>query len=375
MAEYSRRAHGTKQINSDPIYISLPFLPDFIQVWDLSRWAHPLQVNVPYIMWNKFMTPGDGLQIIDIQTLIPSSTFQFIGASAFGGITPVINGQALSYGPPVSIQAISKASQPVVTCVNPHGLETGDVVVLNGLIQSAGQGMQQIAGIPFTITYQGTHLFSINWNTNQSNYTALSGSPSGAYFRKVLNPYLYSPGDLFISNITLGSSTTISTTTYHKMYVGQEVAFRVPARWGTYQLNSSARKGIPGSPLYAVVTSITDTQNVVVNIDSSQFNAFNSNQPFASYSGQSFAQMVAVGDTNMGGDPLNTYSTNLYPSPPTGLPLDTSSVNGPAIEGSFVNFSKYGFLLGDAFAVSPGDYIYWEATQHDISMGVPLPVL
>jgi hypothetical protein len=230
--------------------------------------------------------------------------------------------------------------------------------------------MQQIAEIPFTITVVDANSFTIPWNTNQSNYTALSASPSGALVKKVLYPYLYQPGVTYISAITTGSTTTIDTTSAHNLVVGQEVAFRVPSNWGTTQLNSLPNVNIPGSPMYGYVIAVTDYNTVVVNINSSAYTAFNSNQTFAGFPGQQFAQMVAVGDVNTGGVQISAGS-QLYP-PPYITPIGTTrvnTINGPAIQGAYFNNTSQGFIIGSALAVAAqsGQTIYWRAILHDYS--------
>lgn len=165
---------------------------------------------------------------------------------------------------------------------------------------------------------------------------------------------------------------------YHNMVVGQQVAFRIPSVYGTTQLNSLPNNVVPGSPIYGYVQSITDNWTVVVNTNSTGYTAFNSNQPFANYPGLQFPQIVPVGDVNSGGWPYTGGS--LYPSPsfPTssgGVP----TINGPAIQGAFVNNTSQGFIIGAGNAVvattadtsshlvgASSDVIYWEAFLDDI---------
>ena len=81
--------------------------------------------------------------------------------------------------------------------------------------------------------------------------------------------------------------------------------------------------------------------------------------------GQSFPQVVAVGDVNSGGV---AYSGGaLYPSP---LVNGVSTINGPAISGAFVNNTSQGFIVGVGAAVSDasstlvganGNVFYWQA--------------
>ena len=371
MAEYSRVAKGSFTSTGAAKYINLPFVPDAIEMWNYSAAATPAQNGVPYAYWDVSM--GQGYGIINAFNATPVLTTDVITSNGFSTFSA---GLALQYGALIQISGITKASAAVVTTGSAHGYSSGDVVILQGLVQSATTGMQQIAGIPFTITVTGATTFTIPWNTNQSNYTAISGSPSGAYVKKVLYPFLYEPGVSYISAITTGTTTTIDTTSAHNLVVGQEVAFRVPSIYGTTQLNSLPNSTIPGSPIYGYVISVTDYNTVVVNINSTGYTAFNSNQPFLSYqSGMQFAQMVAVGDVNTGGVQISSGSA-LYP-PPYTVPIGTTrvnTINGPAIQGAFVNNTSAGFIIGAGVGATltsatlvgaNGNSIYWRAYLSD----------
>lgn len=378
MTEYSRMARGSFTSTGAAKVVNLPFQPDQVEMWNYSAYGTPANHGVPYAFWDSSMGQGFAVETVfatdaDVTPLIMTGdTVTSNGISTFSA------GQLLQYGPQLQISGITKASPAVVTTGSAHGLSSGDVVIMTGLYQSATTGMQQIAGIPFTVTVTGSTTFTVPFNTNQSNFTALSGSPSGAYVRKVLYPYLYFPGTSFISAITTGTTTTIDTTCAHNLVVGQEVAFRVPTSWGTYQLNSLPNTLIPGSPVYGYVVAVTDYNTVVVNVNSSSYTAFNSNQPFASFPGEFFPQMVAVGDVNSGGVQISSGSS-LYPAPYS-LPIGTtrvSTINGPAVLGSYVNNTSQGFVIGagagtnDASSVlvgANGDVIYWRAYLHDMNV-------
>lgn len=373
MAEYSRIAKGKFTSTGSAQVINLPFQPDAVEMWNYSSFATPANHGVPYAYWDVNM--GQGFAVEQVFNATPVLSTDIVTSN---GISTFAAGQLLQYGAQIQIASITKASPAVVTTGSAHGLKSGDVVILTGLNQSSTTGMQQIAGIPFTVTVTGATTFTIPWNTNQSNYTALAASPTGAYMRKVLYPYLYFPGVSFISAITTGTTTTIDTTCAHNLVVGQEVAFRIPSIWGTTQLNSLPNTTTPGSPIYGYVVSVTDYNTVVVNINSSSYTAFNSNQPFASYPGQQFAQMVAVGDVNTGGVQISSGSA-LYP-PPYSVQIgttQTNTINGPAILGSYVNNTAQGFVIGagagatDTSSVlvgANGNVIYWRAYLHDMSI-------
>lgn len=372
MTEYSRMAKGSFTSTGAAKIINLPFQPDVIELWNLSSFTTPAQHGVPYAYWDVQM--GQGTGIINVFNATPVLTTDSIASNGFSTFSA---GQMLQYGPRQQIVGITKAD-PARVNVTAHGYKVGDTVIMYGLEQSATTGMQQIAGIPFTIvTVSDADHFDVKWNTNQSNFTALSASPSGAYVKKVLYPFNYLPEDNVVSYITTGTTTTITTTMYHNFEVGQEIAFRIPSAYGTTQLNSLPNNTTPGSPQYGYVVSITDNWTFVVNINSTGYTAFNSNQTFASFPGLQFPQVLAVGDVNTGGN-LITSTSPLYPPP--SFPTSTnrvSTINGPAIRGAFVNNTAQGFIIGAGTGVTDtsavlvganGNTIYWRAYLDDITL-------
>lgn len=369
MTEYSRMAKGTSLVlaSGGCAPVALPFQPDYVEFINYSAMDTPTATWIVKGYWDKNM--GQGFAAYDFYDTGPVYS---TNVATTNGVSTYAAGLSFQYGARQQVVSITKANPAVVT-VTGHGYSSGDVVVFQGLYQSSTTGMQQIAEIPFTITVIDANSFSIPFNTNQSNFTALSASPSGAYVKKVLYPFLYAPGVSPISAITLGSTTTIDTTVAHNLVVGQEVAFRIPSAWGTVELNSLPNNVIPGSPIYGYVVSVTDYNTVVVNINSSAYTAFNSNQPFASFPGQQFAQLVAVGDVNTGGVQISSGSA-LYP-PPFVRPIGTTTVNtinGPAIQGAYFNNTSQGFIIGPSLAVAAqsGQTIYWRAMLHDVSIPV-----
>lgn len=385
MAEYSRLAKGNFTATGTAAIVNLPFVPDYVELWNYTNIKTAGTHKVTRAWWdNKLLDGANNPTMIELYA--GSSTSSVFDTIQTNGISTFQGGLALQYGPVVQHTAttdfaISTANPAVVTVsgvgIPDHGLQTGDWVVFSNLAQTSTTGMQQIAGIPFMVTRTGATTFTINWNTNQSNYTAFSTGTStnnvGSY-RKILYPNLYFPGEVVISGITTGATTTISTAGAHQFQVGQEVAFRIPTAWGTTQLNSLPNTVIPGSPIYGYVISVTDFQNFVVNINSTGYTAFNSNQTFAGYPGERFPQVVAVGDVNTGGVQISSGSP-LYPSPLYSYSSfnSNSTINGPAIIGSYVNNTSQGFLIGSGTAavdttstmIANGNKIYWHAYLHD----------
>ena len=374
MTEYSRMAKGKFTSTGLAQVINLPFQPDSVELWNFTAAGTPAQNGVPYAYWDANM--GQGFATAQYFNATPVLS---TGNVTSNGITTFAAGQMLQFGPTLTVSTLTKASPAVVTTGSNHGLASGDVVIFEGLFETTTTGMPQINGIPFTVTVTGATTFTIPWNTNQSNYTAISGASTGTpRVKKVLYPYLYFPGTTFISAITTGTTTTIDTTSAHNMVVGQEVAFRIPQQWGTVQLNTLPNTLIPGSPVYGYVIAVTDYNTVVVNFDSSAYTAFNSNQTVASVPGLSYPQIVAVGDVNTGGVQISAGSA-LYP-PPYTMPIGTTrvnTINGPAIQGAFVNNTSQGFIIGSGSLTGLGstslvgaasDVVYWRAYLCDMSI-------
>jgi len=376
MTEYNRMAHGTYTVSGSAPpnvkVINLPFQPDFVELVNYTAATTPTQNGVPFAKWDSLM--GQGFAVIELFNATPVLTTDIVTTN---GISTFSAGLMLQYGAKQQVVAIPKAN-PTVVQVTAHGYSVGDTVVFQGLYQTTTTGMAQIDGIPFTISaVSDANHFTIKWNSNQSNYTALSASPTGAFVKKVLYPFLYPPQDNVISALTLASTTTVVTTMYHNFEVGQEIAFRIPSSWGTTQLNSLPNATIPGSPIYGYVTSITDNWTFVCSINSTSFTAFNTNQTIASVPGLSFPQVLAVGDVNTGGN-LITATSPLYPSPQ--FPTSTNrvaTINGPAIRGAFVNNTAQGFIIGAGAGATntsaylggtSGDVIYWRAFLHDMTV-------
>jgi hypothetical protein len=353
MAEYSKLASGAFTTAASPVaqVVNLPFQPQTVKLYNVTASSAPATNAVTEAFWDVNM--GQGTAIVEYINAASSpwtTSADYVGTF---GISTFSAGIALQYGSQIQIASIAKANPTVVTTASAHGLSVGQVVILEGLFQSSTTGMPQISLMPFVITAVGSPTtFTILWNSNQTNYTALSGSPSGAYVRQVLYPWLYLPGDNFINAMlftgasTSGSTffptspatvpvgqTWISTTNNHNFVVGQEVGFRIPSAYGTTQLNELPNNTIPGSPVYYYVTQVLSNTSFAVGLNSTGFTAFGTNQTVAQMVGQSLPQVVAVGDVNSGGTPYSGGA--LYPSPsfPTfsgGVP----TINGPAISGA-----------------------------------------
>lgn len=99
-----------------------------------------------------------------------------------------------------------------------------------------------------------------------------------------INPQYYAPSQFFISTVTLGISTTVTTTVNHNYYVGQQVRLIIPPTFGCRQLNESQ----------GIVTSIPALNQVIVGINSVGADAFTSSASTTQ------PQILAIGDINSG---------------------------------------------------------------------------
>lgn len=376
MSEYSKMAKGHFTSTGAAQVIKLPFKPDAVQMWNytVANSAATSQ-NVAAAYWDADM--GQGFAIQQGYNATPTLIYDTVIAN---GISTFTAGQLLQFGTTKQVVASTKGTTTSFQ-VTAHGYKIGDVVLFAGLFQSSTTGMPQMNGIPFTvITVTDANNFIVNWNSNNASYTNLSASPASAKVKQILYPYLYFPGETVISAITTGTTTTIDTASAHNFVVGQEVAFRIPSQWGTVELNTLPNLLTPGAPVYGYVIAVTDFNTFVVNIDSSAYTAFTTNIGVTSVPGLSFPQVVAVGDVNTGGVQISSGS-QLYP-PPYTLEIGTTrtnTINGPAIQGAFVNNTSQGFIIGagagtvlttSVLVGAVGNVIYWRAFLHDMNVTI-----
>ena len=129
--------------------------------------------------------------------------------------------------------------------------------------------------------------------------------PTPIYNNPPIEPQFYQPSQFFISAITLGQTTTVTTTVNNNYVIGQEVRLIIPFSFGCRQLNG----------LSAIVISIPSPNQVELNIDS------RGGDQFKSSTATTQPQIIAIGDVNSG--QINANGVN-------------SILNIP---GSFINIS------------------------------------
>lgn len=390
MAEYSRMAKGNYTVSGGTLGVSapgvkvinLPFKPDFVELINYTRSATPATHGIPFAWWDASVPPltFSSVNYDTIVDVYSSSTARNTDmVKVGGGISVFSAGLSQQFGPNFTITGITATNPAVVTTSAPHGYAVGDTVIMQGIALATTNNMQLLNFVPFTISAVSSTTFTIKWDASGSQYTN-SGFTAASLVKKVLYPFLYLPEDNYVSAITLGNTTTVQTTMYHNFLVGQEVAFRIPTLWGTFQLNSLPNLVIPGSPIYGYVISVTDNWTFVVNINSSAYTAFTDNfvMTSASLPGLTYPQVLSVGDVNTGGESIGVIdNSTLYPPPI--FPTSTNrvgTINGPAIKGAFVNNTSQGFIVGASASQvdtaswvggSNGDIMEWRAYLHDYS--------
>lgn len=131
--------------------------------------------------------------------------------------------------------------------------------------------------------------------------------PIAPFTNPNIEPLFFQPSQFFISNINLGTTTTVTTTLNLTCVVGQEVRFVIPPQFGCRQLNGQT----------GVILSLSAVNQAVVSVDSSQ-----NVDAFVSSSAATQPQLLTIGDVNTG----TINSTGI-----TGL--------GTSVPGAFINTS------------------------------------
>jgi hypothetical protein len=119
--------------------------------------------------------------------------------------------------------------------------------------------------------------------------------PIPAYANVPIEAQFYKPSQFFISTITLGITTLVTTTTDNNYVIGQQVRLLIPPSFGCYQLNNT----------FGYVISIPSSTQVEVSINSY------GGAPFQSSSATTQPQILAIGDINSGQTNSNVVNSNL----------------------------------------------------------------
>jgi hypothetical protein len=288
MSEYNKISEGYFTSTGVAKFLNLPFVPDQIEIWNKTKWATNTNNLVKYATGFSEDAAGTAYAIIsdgsahDNNATLVAGGFTFISAGTY------------QYGPTITISGITQAASAVVTTSSPHGLATGDSVLIYGTT-----GMLQISPAAYTVTVLSTTTFSIPVNSSGFAAAATAG-----FMKQILYPDLYVPYGTVITAISTGTTTTITTALNHGFVVGQEVFFVIPTvsttAWGTTQLDTLAYNTANAVPQQAYVTSVPAANQIVVNVNSTGYTAFAYPTSAQAALGMTFPQVVAIGDQNSG---------------------------------------------------------------------------
>lgn len=130
--------------------------------------------------------------------------------------------------------------------------------------------------------------------------------PIPLYANLPIEPQFYSPNFFFITSITLGIQTIVTTSIDNNFSVGGQVRLIIPPSFGTRGLNEKT----------AYIVAIPASNQVTLDIDSSKMDAF------INSSATTKPQILPIGDVNSGA--INTNGN---------LNLNLN------VPGSFINIS------------------------------------
>lgn len=114
--------------------------------------------------------------------------------------------------------------------------------------------------------------------------------PIAPYNNPPIEPQFYQPSQFFISNITFGQTTTVTTSVNHNYVIGQLIRLLFPSKYGCGQLNEQT----------GYVISIPAANQVTINLYSVGTDAFIASPTFLPFQSQTPPQIVAVGENNSG---------------------------------------------------------------------------
>lgn len=321
MGTYSKEIRGTFTSTGVNKVLYLPMVPNMIEVWNKTKWATTTNhVGTQAIGFSEdasgtaYVTESNGTAWLGKTITSGGFTFFSAGSPTYGAVKTL----ASTY--------VTQAAAANVT-ITGHGYNTGDTVVLYGTTS-----MLQIAGIPYVITRVDANNFTIPVNSSGFASAATAG-----FAKQLLYPDLYIPELCYITAVSTGTTTTITTSINHNFVVGQEVGFTVPSAWGMTQLDSQvALQNNNGIPQQAYVTSVPAANQIVVNINSTGYTAFAYPTSAIAALGLTFPQVYALGDQNTGWS-LNSSGQVPY------LGISNGVIGIP---GSFAANTRQGVIVG-----------------------------
>lgn len=159
---------------------------------------------------------------------------------------------------------ITKASAAVASVTNTYS--NGDQVIIYNAV-----GMEQISGMTFTISSVSGSQFTLLG----LNSSAFATAATAFTVRRVTSSPVglitaVAPSYLYVTAITQAAGAQVTTSQQHGLVVGQKIEFTIPGSYGMIQLNNFNQAA--SKPV--IVSTIVDTYNFTINIDTTNYTAF-----------------------------------------------------------------------------------------------------
>lgn len=315
------------------ININCGFLPTRVELINTTRYGTTTTPqNIQTVFWNS-MTPNSTYLTYNLTTTASLAA----GVATTNAISLYDGRQSVALGPQILGSTIIAATS-VCTTLAPHGLQTGDIVLMTN-----NTVMKQIGGLYFSITVTGASTFTIPID--------LSGFPANEttyIIRKVAVGPLYYPQAITIAGITAANPMVVSTTFAHRLTVGQKVRLSVPSAYDMTQANN----------IQGVITAVgSATTFTLGGVDSSAFTAFAyPDTTAAAFMAQTFPAVIPVG---------SGPSQVLTPPYWYEDKLDDAETN-VQFQGFTIGTTLLRTSTASVIGVTAGDVLAWTAWRGDI---------
>lgn len=355
--------------------VAIPSGVDWMKVYNYSQYGN---IGTPddnvglEFYWQRGMAAGTGIvsygtnssRTISADTLLTGGFTLYDPSGQTPGALPLVSA-------PVVTTAITNVTRPVVSTASTAGISVGTIVRLSNapVPSESSESIGPLATIDFSVgaVDAGTS-FTLTGNAGAALANAV-GSTSGYGYYSIINysPLFY-PRNRTITNISQAANAVVSTSIPHGLTPGQEIRFNIPSICGMVQLNPNAANNYfpTSSNTAAIVISVTDDWNFVININSSSYTAFTF--PTVAQQPSNLPQLIPFGE-----DTATSLSAIGSQVPSIGG-LQIPNTNTGILADSTVNTGLLGMILGtggngkslDAAISGPagyasGDVVYWVA--------------
>ncbi len=237
------------------VNIPMPSSADYMEVFNVTQMA---QVNPNVVIESRWFGSqfGAGASAADSGIKVVKTTADLTSVYASGGFTyvstfPVIEAQSAN-----AITSITQADPAIVSQTNTYSED--DILQFYNTT-----GMLQIAGMNFQIS----SVSGAGYSLIGLDASAFAAAGTAGFTRRISKYLAVEPQFLYVTSISQAIQAVVRTSVDPSLYyaVGMKIHFSVPYSFGMYQMNQLTGKILSIDPA---------TYEMVVDIDSSAFNAF-----------------------------------------------------------------------------------------------------